>query len=29
MFRISKLAEDEQQRIIDADWKQYEEWLTR
>jgi hypothetical protein len=29
MFRISKLAEDEQQRIIDADWKQYDEWLRR
>ena len=29
MFRIDKLPEAEQQRIIDADWKQYEEWLTR
>jgi hypothetical protein len=29
MFRIAKLAQDEQQRIIDADWKQYQDWLTR
>lgn len=29
MFRIGKLAPDEQQRIIDADWRQYQDWLTR
>jgi hypothetical protein len=29
MFRIDKLPQEEQERIIDADWKQYEEWLTR
>ena len=29
MFHIDKLAQDEQQRIIDADWKQYQDWLTR
>ena len=27
MFRIDKLPEQERQRIIDADWKQYQEWL--
>ena len=29
MFRIGRLAQDDQQRIIDADWRQYQEWLTR
>lgn len=29
MFRIDTLPQDEQQRIIDADWRQYEEWLGR
>ena len=29
MFRIGELAQEEQQRIIDADWRQYQEWLTR
>jgi len=28
-FRIDKLPEEERQRIIDADWKQYQDWLTR
>jgi predicted metal-dependent hydrolase len=28
-FRIDTLPADEQQRIIDADWKQYEDWLKR
>jgi hypothetical protein len=27
MFRIEKLPEAEQQRIIDEDWRQYQEWL--
>ena len=29
MFRIAELPQDEQQRIIDADWSQYQEWLGR
>lgn len=29
MFRIQELPGDEQQRIIDADWSQYYDWLTR
>jgi hypothetical protein len=29
MFRIDKLPPEERQRIIDADWKQYQDWLTR
>jgi hypothetical protein len=29
MFRVGELAQDEQQRIIDADWRQYQDWLTR
>jgi len=29
MFRIRNLPQDEQRRIIDADWKQYQDWLTR
>lgn len=28
-FRIDKLPPDEQQKIIDADWKQYQAWLNR
>ena len=27
MFRIDKLPEQERQRIIDADWKQYLDWF--
>jgi hypothetical protein len=27
MFRIEKLPEAEQQRIIDEDWRQYQEWF--
>jgi DinB family protein len=29
MFRISKLPADQRKRIIDADWKQYQDWLER
>src|SRR5687767_10672686 len=29
MFRMDKLPPEERQRIIDADWKQYQDWLTR
>ena len=29
MFWIEKLPQDEQQRIIDADWRQSQDWLTR
>jgi hypothetical protein len=29
MFRIGELVQDEQQRIIDADWRQYQDWLAR
>ena len=29
MFRIRQLRPEEQHRIIDADWKQYQDWLTR
>jgi hypothetical protein len=29
MFRMSKLPAEEQQRIIDADWKQYQDCLAR
>ena len=29
LFRIKELPQDEQQRIIDADWRQYQDWLTR
>jgi len=29
MFRMNKLPSEEQQRIIDADWKQYQDWFTR
>lgn len=28
-FRVPKLPSAEQQRIIDSDWKQYEDWLRR
>ena len=28
-FHIDKLPPDERQQIIDADWKQYQAWLTR
>ena len=27
--RAGELPSDEEQRIIDADWKQYQDWLTR
>ena len=29
MFRIDRLSPDEQQKIIDADWKQYQDWFSR
>lgn len=29
MFHIDKLTAEERQRIIDADWKQYQDWFTR
>src|SRR5262245_57306994 len=29
MFRIDSLSSDEQQRIIDADWKQYQDWFAQ
>jgi hypothetical protein len=29
MFHIDKLPADERQRIVDADWKQYQDWLTK
>ena len=29
MFRIGQLSAEERRRIIDADWKQYQEWFTR
>src|SRR6185312_3428716 len=28
-FRISQLPNDEQRRIIDEDWRQYETWLKK
>ena len=28
-FHIDKLSEDERQRIIDSDWKQYQDWFNR
>jgi hypothetical protein len=28
-FHIDKLPEAERQQIIDSDWKQYQDWLTR
>jgi hypothetical protein len=27
--RVPSLSPDEQQRIVDADWQQYQEWLAR
>jgi len=29
MFRIAELPQNEQERIIESDWKQYQDWLTR
>jgi hypothetical protein len=29
MFRIDRLSEAEKKRLVDADWKQYQDWLTR
>ena len=29
MFRIASLPSDEQQKIIDADWKQYQDWFSK
>ena len=29
MFRIESLSSDEQQRIIDRDWKQYQDWFSK
>jgi hypothetical protein len=29
MFHIDKATEEERQRVIDADWKQYWDWLVR
>ena len=28
-FRVRELPEKERRRIIDEDWRQYEEWLKR
>lgn len=28
-FRIEELPPDERRRIIDADWQQYQDWLSR
>jgi hypothetical protein len=28
-FHVDELPADERERIIDADWKQYQDWLTR
>ena len=28
-FRIDKLSEEERQKTIDADWKQYQDWLAQ
>src|SRR5450432_1669775 len=27
-FRIDRLSEEEKKRLIDGDWKQYQDWLT-
>lgn len=27
--RLGRIPEEEEQRIYDADWRQYEEWLTQ
>jgi hypothetical protein len=29
MFRIGQLPNEERHRIIDADWRQYQDWLTQ
>jgi hypothetical protein len=29
MFRIAELPQNEQERIIEGDWKQYQDWLMR
>jgi hypothetical protein len=29
IFRIDELPKEEQRRIIEADWKQYTDWLNR
>lgn len=29
MFGMEKLPPTEQERIIEADWRQYQDWLTR
>jgi hypothetical protein len=29
MFRIDRLSKGEQQKIIDADWKQYQDWFSK
>jgi uncharacterized protein (UPF0335 family) len=29
LFRIGKLPADERQRIVEADWRQYQDWLNR
>lgn len=29
MFRMDRLPPEEQQRIIDADWKQYQDWFMK
>ena len=28
-FRVGKLAEDQKARIVEDDWRQYEEWMRR
>ena len=29
LFRIERLPREEHDRIVDADWRQYQEWLGR
>jgi len=29
VYRPGELPSDEEQRIVDADWRQYQDWLTR
>lgn len=29
IFRIDKLPQEERKRLIDSDWKQYQEWLNK
>ncbi len=29
MFKLDKASEEEKRRVIDADWKQYNDWLSR